>query len=182
MALTLKQALAASSLTIGMMASCASHAFSLNGTIWTSAETKGVDPYLLYAVALAESKKVNGKVVRPWPWAVNVAGKGYWFSDLREAEAFVDSQLNAGVRNMDIGPLQINVLWHGHRVTNPKELFHLPTAVSVGADILSEALASAPNDLALAVGRYHNWKDSDRARVYGTRVLMYRKLMVEAGR
>lgn len=182
MALTLKQALAAGVVAAGLLASCSASAFSLNGTLWTNAELKGVDPYLLYAIALAESRKTMGDVVRPWPWAVNVAGKGYWFTSLKEAEDFVDSKLESGIKNMDIGPLQVNVKWNGHRVNNPKELFHLPTAIRVGTDILAEALASSPNDLTLAVGRYHNWEDSQRARAYGTKVLMYRKLMVEAGR
>jgi hypothetical protein len=181
MALTKKRALKAIALAGGILASCASHAFSLEGTLWTKVQSK-VDPYLLYAIALAESQKASGPVVRPWPWAVNVAGKGYYFSDLRAAEEFVDAQLDKGITNMDIGPLQVNVLWHGFRVSDPKELFHLPTAIKVGADILSEALASSPNDQTLAVGRYHNWTDERRARAYGTKVLSYRNMMVQAGR
>jgi len=168
----------ASSLLGSSMAS----AFTLDGTVWALAQDKGVDPYLLYSIALAESKKVSGKMVRPWPWAVNIAGKGYYFDSLKEAEKFVDDKLAAGIQNMDIGPLQVNLRWNGFRVTDPKQLFHLPTAVRVGADILSEALASSPNDQVLAVGRYHTWSDDLRARQYGTKVLMYRKVMVEAGR
>ena len=181
MTLTEKRALRAIALAGGILASCASHAFTLEGTLWTKVQSK-VDPYLLYAIALAESQKANGAVVRPWPWSVNIAGKGYYFSDLREAEQFVDTQLGKGVTNMDIGPLQVNVRWHGYRVDDPKELFHLPTAIKVGADILSEALASSPDDHTLAVGRYHNWSDERRARAYGTKVLSYRKMMVQAGR
>ncbi|BBV43541.1 hypothetical protein STW0522CIT26_P11740 (plasmid) [Citrobacter portucalensis] len=47
----------------------------------------------------------------------------------------------------------------------------------VGAEVLSEAIQSSPNDLELGVGRYHAWEDEIRARNYGSRVLaIYRNL------
>lgn len=178
MALTLNHALKVailSACSLGAMGSAS--AFSLQGTVWDEASARGVDPYLLYAIALAESKKTDDGDVRPWPWAVNVAGKGYWFNTRSEAERFVDRQISNGVTNMDIGLLQVNLRWNGHRVDDPKSLFDISTAVRVGADILAEAIASAPHDPALAVGRYHHWNDHNRARAYGVKVLEYRKLM-----
>ncbi|MFS9859340.1 lytic transglycosylase domain-containing protein, partial [Salmonella enterica] len=51
------------------------------------------------------------------------------------------------------------------------------TNVMVGAEVLSEAIQSSPNDLELGVGRYHAWEDEIRARNYGSRVLaIYRNL------
>lgn len=181
MRLTVKRAYKAALLAGGILASCAANAFTLEGTLWTKVQSK-VDPYLLYAIALAESQKAEDGVVRPWPWAVNVGGKGYYFTDLHAAENFVEMQIDKGVKNIDVGPLQINLRWHGHRVGNPTDLFHLPIAIKVGADILSEAIASSPNDPVLAVGRYHHWDDEQRARAYGAKVLSYRNMMVKARR
>ncbi|NLC21098.1 MAG: lytic transglycosylase domain-containing protein [Halomonadaceae bacterium] len=155
-------------------------AFSLDGTPWSLAAEK-VDPQLLYAVALAESQKTVDGQVRPWPWALNVQGKGYYFDTREEAEDHLAATIARGVKNVDIGPLQINYNWHGHRIVEPSDLFDLATSVRVGADILSEALGSAPHDRVLAVGRYHNWKDEHRARQYGTKVLKYFDIIVKAG-
>lgn len=180
MTLTVKQAfkvaLLAGCLSLPMTAS----AFSLDGTAWSLASDK-VDPKLLYAVALAESQKVVDGQVRPWPWALNIQGKGYFFDTREEAEDYLAKTIARGVKNVDIGPLQINYNWHGHRINEPNELFDLATAVRVGADILAEALGSAPHDKVLAVGRYHNWKDEYRARQYGTKVLKYFDIIVNAG-
>ena len=45
------------------------------------AEERGIPPALLYAVALTESAKKVGSpaVVRPWPWTLNIAGRGFFF-------------------------------------------------------------------------------------------------------
>lgn len=181
MALTIKRAFRSAVLAGSVLVSCSVHAFSLEGTLWATAQSK-VDPYLLYAIALAESKKASDGEVRPWPWAVNVGGKAFYFSDLHSAQAFVDDQINRGVTNMDIGPMQINLYWQSSRIGDPKDLFHLPTAIRISADILSEALASSPNDQVLAVGRYHTWEDEQRARAYGTKVLTYRNMLNQLGR
>lgn len=156
-----------------------SAAFSLEGTAW-QLHSQGVDPNLLYAIALAESQREIDGLVRPWPWSLNVQGKGRYFETREEAEAFLSETLATGIRNVDIGPMQINYSWHGHRVLNPADLFDIQTSVRVGADILSEALASSPDDKELGVGRYHNWGDENRARKYGRKVLNYLAIILSA--
>lgn len=180
MSLTLKRAFSAAILIGTLVTPNAVNAFSLQGTVWSEAAGV-VDPQLLYAVALAESKKVVNGQVRPWPWTVNTNGKGYYFDTRDEAETFVDNLVAKGVKSIDVGPLQINLRWNGHRVKNHNDLFDLPTAVRVGADILKEAMNSSPNDKALAVGRYHNWQDDRRARNYGVKVLQYFDVIAKAG-
>ena len=157
------------------IASLNASAFSLEGTLWSNAPNK-TNPYLLYAIALAESKKTDEtkRNVRPWPWAVNVQGKGHWFDTREEAEAFVMEHYNRGIRNIDVGIMQINLRWHGHRVSHPLDLFDMETAIRVGEEILLEAIASAPGDMTLGVGRYHHWEHENVSRQYGNRVLGYK--------
>lgn len=163
------------------LASSTSGAVNLEGTLWEKVSDK-VDPYLLYAVALTESKRVdkNGKSMRPWPWSANIRGKGYFFDSREEAEKVVTEHLSRGVKNIDIGPLQVNVFWHGDKVKNPLDLFDLETSINVAADILSVAINSSPEDIAVGVGRYHNWKDKDLARKYGSQVLRYREAILRS--
>jgi soluble lytic murein transglycosylase-like protein len=71
---------------------------------------------------------------------------------------------------IDVGIMQINLHWHGHRVNDPAELLDPETNLLVGASVLATAIRSAPDDLALGIGRYHSWQEK-RARDYGKRVL-----------
>lgn len=154
--------------------------FTLTGTLWESATD--VDPSLLYAIAMAESQKYfTGGFIRPWPWSVNVDGEGHYFDSRQEAEAFVDDLILSGEKSIDIGPLQINTYWHGHRVHNPKDLFTLSTAIDVASNILTEAMASSPRDQALGIGRYHTWSDENRAREYGAKVIQYWEMILNEG-
>ena len=80
---------------------------------------------------------------------------------------------------LDIGLMQINLHWHGHRVSSAAELLDPITNLTVGSSILAEAIKSSPNDLELGIGRYHSWNE-ERARWYGQRVLsIYRNILHE---
>lgn len=152
------------------------HAFNLNGTVWSKASTQ-TDPKLLYAIALAESKKradENRREVRPWPWTVNVNGKGTWFDTREDAEIFIKDFFAKGGNNIDIGIMQINYRWNGHLVSSPLDLLDIETSIKVAEIILKDAMASAPGDIELGIGRYHHWKDENVSRNYGRTVLSYR--------
>ncbi|MGH9878631.1 MAG: hypothetical protein ACRD5H_13420, partial [Nitrososphaerales archaeon] len=63
-------------------------AFSLSNTVWERASKKTcqVDPLLLYAVALVESKKYAGHTVTPNPLALNIGDVGHHPKTLVEAQ------------------------------------------------------------------------------------------------
>lgn len=158
--------------------------FSLSGTAWDSiARQHGLSPYLLYAVALKESAKyqANRRAVSPWPWALH-GPHGATYADSREHAAELLRQKLELTPLVDIGMLQINVRWHGHRVQSPEDLLDPLTNLQVGATILAETIRSAPGDLALGVGRYHHWRDEAVARAYGQHViLIYERLLEITG-
>lgn len=145
---------------------------TLAGTYWeTAANEQGLDPLLLYSVALAESL-VNrgGRTVSPWPYVYRTSEGPVYGQTREEVERWVASELAAGRRNIDIGLLQISLHWHGHRISNPIDLVNPETNMRVAAQILAEAMSSAPGDPVLGVGRYHSWRE-DAARRYGERVI-----------
>lgn len=155
------------------LAAICSTAHALPGEQWRIAgQTHGVDPVLLYAVALAESATPSGtNQVTPWPYALRADTEAHYPQDAQSASALLTTLMEAeSARTLDVGLMQINLHWHGHRVDNSADLLDGRTNLNVGAQILAEAMASAPQDRALGIGRYHSWRD-DRARWYGNRVL-----------
>ena len=145
----------------------------LRNTLWWQvARERRLDPYILYAVALVESANASGRHrVAPWPWALNKSGKAIIPASKEEAHAILKNSLARGERQIDVGLMQVNVRWNGHRVGKPEELLDPATNLQIGADLLAEAIQSVPHDLVLGIGRYHSWQDVRAAMTYGRKVL-----------
>jgi hypothetical protein len=145
----------------------------LQNTLWWKvAIHHQLDPYILYAVALVESAKGNPlNHVTPWPWAINKSGKSIIPASQQEARALLNKILAEGGRNIDVGLMQINLHWHGHRVGKPEQLLNPVTNLQIGALVLAKAIQSAPHDLVMGIGRYHSWQNTVAAVSYGRRVL-----------
>ena len=144
-------------------------ALDLAGTAWeTAAQPYGLDPSLLYAIAIMESGRARDGGLAPWPWTLWIPQQGgRFFASEEEALATLRANAAAGV---DIGLMQVNLRQHGHRVDWPEELLEPQRNLEVAAGILAEAVRSAPRDLELGIGRYHS-PNEDRARTYGRTVL-----------
>lgn len=146
----------------------------LRGTLWeTVAARHGLDPHWLYGVALQESRRRAGPGrAQPWPYTLrSPEGPQFHHSKAEAAHALRQLLTRHPPRAIDVGLLQINLHWHGRRVRAPEDLLDARTNLELGARLLAEAVGSAPDDLALGLGRYHHWRDSSRARAYGRRVL-----------
>lgn len=150
-------------------------AFTLEGTGFDdAAELYQLDPVLLYSVALAESASGRGDGnVAPWPWTLRTLTKPYYGLTKDDAIKRLDGIIaERGPKvSVDIGFMQVNWFWHGHRVDKPSDLLDPKINLATGAQILSETIKSAPGDLELGVGRYHHWVDEEVSRAYGARVL-----------
>lgn len=143
---------------------------------WTSvSEEHGIGSWtLLYAVALAEAKLASPdkRSWRPWPWTVRSAAEGpKRFETEAQALAHIEDLLSRGATNIDVGFMQLNWKWQSHRFGGDVARMLDPIEnMRAGAQVLREALEST-HDPVLGVGRYHIWKDEDRARWYGRLVL-----------
>jgi len=163
-------------LVLSLCATIQAQAYSglnLQGTpISEAARRHGIDPLLVYAVALVESAKAQNKnQVRPWPWTLSSPDGGVYAASKQEATSALERLSKAHGKNVDVGLMQVNLRWHGHRVKEATDLLDMQTNLDVACAILAEAISSAPGDLALGIGRYHHWKDEQRARGYGQRVI-----------
>lgn len=148
-------------------------AVDLTDTVFDKAGKQfDLDPLLIYSVALNESATGRGDGnVSPWAWALRAPNLPYYGGNYNDASKKLTEFLSNHGNSIDIGYMQVNYKWHRSRVKTPHDLLDPQTNILIGTEILKEAIASAPNDLTLGVGRYHRWVDEDKARSYGRRVL-----------
>ena len=81
--------------------------------------------HLLAAISLAESGRWNKakQANVAWPWTVTSRGKGRYFDTKAEALAEVEILMTEGVRNIDVGCMQINLYYHGGAFETLNESF-----------------------------------------------------------
>lgn len=145
-------------------------------SLWSEVgEASGVDPLLLYAIALVESKALypDGRVA-PTPWLFRVddhlvRGDRH---DVQMAMAAA-SQFGSGVQ--DVGIMQVYYPMHRDAVRDPLTLLNPRTNITVAAKILRDGMHET-RDRVLGVGYYHSHTPT-LARDYGTAVLtVYQRL------
>lgn len=137
---------------------------------------------VLYAVALTESGKqvAPGSLYRPWPWTLNVAGRGYFFDSRKEAWQALMAHLKDGKRSIDIGLMQVNWHYHHERLGSPWQALDPYNNLRVGAAILQDCYTSE-RDWWASVGCYHAPTNPHRANQYRRRVVSHWQRIVQAG-
>ena len=123
----------------------------------TAAEQAAALPAdLLVAVGRVESGRrgADGRTA-PWPWAVNAAGEGHYLASAAEAVALVQSLQARGIRSIDVGCFQVNLLFHPEAFATLAEAFD-PAANALAAGHFLRNLHDAAGDWDTAVGRYHS--------------------------
>jgi hypothetical protein len=174
----------------GAAPSCAA-TVDLDGTLWASiGAEEGVCPHLAYAVGLVESNRHFGgqrRAVGPWPWALRWTtrdGRSHakLFDGRAPAEAQLRQLLAAGLSNIDVGSMQVNVGYHRKEVGDPLELLDPHTNLRVGMRTLRASMASAPGNPVLGVGRFHagfNESQVADANEYGRAVFVTYKNIID---
>ena len=148
------------------------YALNLDGTIFDEVgREKGLDPKILYAIALAESaySPKNNGWVSPYIYTLRTPTQPYYSNNLEQAKKTLATLLKQ-TESIDVGVMQINIKWHKQRVHSPEDLLDLRTNLAVGADILNERLLACRGDWKKAIGQYHSF-DPERGRRYAELVL-----------
>lgn len=110
---------------------------------------------ILRAITRVETGRQVGGQIAPWPWAVNLEGKGYWFATETEAKAYVYKVFKAGARSFDVGCFQVNYRWHGRAFRSIDAMFDPDENAAYAARFLRQLhaeLGSWPE----AAGAYHS--------------------------
>ena len=130
----------------------------------------GLPPGLLGAIARVETgrRTPNGSV-QPWPWSYNAAGEGRYASSRAEAVAEVQALQARGVRSIDIGCMQINLLHHPDAFPSVDAGFDPATNIAYAVRFL-KSLHARTGDWAQATAQYHS-ATPERGLIYHQRVM-----------
>ncbi len=111
----------------------------------------------LSAIAKVESGRADPEtgIVTAWPWAVNAEGIGSFYASKAEAIAAVRALQARGVRSIDVGCLQVNLLQHPDAFASLEEAFDPVTNANYAAGFLS-ALFRQTGSWPLAAAAYHS--------------------------
>lgn len=145
-------------------------------SLWSQVgQSAGVDPLLLYAIALVESKALypDGRVA-PTPWLFRV-NDHLVRGDRRDVQLAMAAASQFGSAVQDVGIMQVYYPMHRDAVRDPLTLLNPRTNITVAAKILRDGMRQT-RDRVLGVGYYHSHTPS-RARDYGSAVLtVYQRL------
>ncbi len=116
----------------------------------------GIPPQLLKAIALTESGRMQGDRFVPWPWTINVNGKGYFYPTKAEAIQAVKNFQKKGIRSIDVGCMQINLMHHPEAFSSLEEAFDPAANIRYGGEFLVKLRANNKGIWKQAVGFYHS--------------------------
>jgi len=117
----------------------------------------GVPHGLMAAIGRVESGRRDpaSGVSNPWPWTVNAQGQGSFYDTKAQAVGAVRSMQARGIRSIDVGCMQVNLMHHPNAFASLDAAFD-PT---VNADYAGRFLTDLFNDAhawPTAAGRYHS--------------------------
>lgn len=125
---------------------------------------------LMPAISRVESGRLDPvtRRVRPWPWTINVEGTGFFFDTKDQAVAAVRALQARGVRSIDVGCMQVNLMHHPTAFASLDDAFEPAVNARYAARFLM-ALYRQTGDWSLAAANYHS-ANADRGEDYQRRV------------
>jgi len=119
---------------------------------------------LLHAISLVESGRwdADHKATLAWPWTVMAEGEGRFLPSKEAAVAEVRKLQARGVRNIDVGCMQINLLAHPDAFANLEEAFEPRANVGYAAHFLNDLYATDRN-WGQAGAHYHSQTPEEAA-------------------
>lgn len=131
------------------------------------AQAENVPAEALYSLALTESSRKLAHGVRPWPWTINVAGKGYRYASRNEAyQALLGFMRRYPLRRIDVGIAQVNLGWNGHHFVSTWDAFDPYINLHAAARILRACYERSPGSWISAAGCYHHPAGGKPAQTY----------------
>jgi hypothetical protein len=117
----------------------------------------GIPAALLHSISIVESGRYDSghKAVIAWPWTVMAEGQGRYFPTKAEAIAEVRKLKAEGIRNIDVGCMQINLRYHPDAFANLDQAFDPAANVGYAARFL-KGLFEATGHWLTAASYYHS--------------------------
>lgn len=117
----------------------------------------GVPARLLAAIGRVESgcpDPASGQMA-PWPWTINAEGQGAFFDSKPQAMAAVRALQARGVRSIDVGCMQVNLMHHPDAFASLEQAFD-PIANADYAARFLRRLFDQAGAWPAAAARYHS--------------------------
>jgi Transglycosylase SLT domain len=127
---------------------------------------------MLAAIGQVESGRPDARTgaMRPWPWTIDADGVGQFFATKAQAVAAVVVLQEEGVRSIDVGCMQVNLMHHPAAFTSLDQAFD-PVSNTTFAVRFLNTLYRSTGSWPKAIAAYH----SDTPRIgddYQRRVLV----------
>jgi soluble lytic murein transglycosylase-like protein len=112
---------------------------------------------LLHAISKIESGRTSpeGTARIAWPWTVMAEGRGRYLPTKAAAIAEVRKLRKAGVKSIDVGCMQVNLMYHADAFDSLEDAFDPAQNVAYAAQFL-KALKDELHSWIKAVGSYHS--------------------------
>jgi hypothetical protein len=116
-----------------------------------------IPTHLLTAISLAETGRWHKdiKEIITWPWTITANGKGQHFDSKEEALAEIEILLTKGLRNIDVGCMQINLKYHKNAFESLTLALDPKTNTEYAVTFLKKLYERKRNWMH-AVGAYHS--------------------------
>jgi hypothetical protein len=100
----------------------------------------GIPDHLLAAIAHIESGRRDPQTgsVDPWPWSINVEGTDHIYDTEAEVIAAVKMYQSQGKRSIDVGCLQVNLMYHPDAFATLEQAFDPLTNAQYAAKFLTD--------------------------------------------
>ncbi len=123
----------------------------------TVEKAQNLPRHLLRAISQVESGRWNrGKRANvAWPWTIYAKGKGRHYATKQKAVAAVRKLQRNGIRNIDVGCMQINLMYHPDAFTTLEDAFNPYMNVAYAGRFLA-SLRKSEGVWARAVAKYHS--------------------------
>ena len=124
--------------------------------IMTAERAAGIPTQLMAAIARVESGRRDAQgVVQPWPWTINAEGVGSTYNTKAEAIAAVAALQASGVRSIDVGCMQVNLMFHQDAFASLDQAFDPAANARYAAGFLGRLYAQT-GDWTKATAAYHS--------------------------
>ncbi|MGF1500267.1 MAG: lytic transglycosylase domain-containing protein [Paracoccaceae bacterium] len=136
-----------------------------------AAAEHAVPSELMLAITEVETRKRFRGESGPWPWTLNIAGRGHWLASPASAAARAEAAIAAGTTSVDVGCFQLNWRWHGQAFPSVRSMLEPRRSARYAAQFL-RGLYEETGDWMTAASYYHSRTPRHAAR--------YRRLIAGA--
>lgn len=131
-----------------------------------------IKKHLLTTIASIESGRWDEKTQQKiaWPWTINAQGKGYFFNTKAEAVKKARELRAQGITSIDVGCMQINMLYHGQEFAGLEDAFDPLHNVEYAAKFLNDLYENNDKDWLKAAMAYHS-SVPEKANIYRKKIV-----------